>query len=103
MAMTFGQRLKAFRKNENWTQQNLAEMIGVSTQAISKWETDAGMPDISQIVPLSRVLNISTDILLGVVDDNDTKEFEKIYKKCIEIETYIIPKRNQKSINRISL
>lgn len=87
MAMTFGQRLKAFRKNENWTQQDLAEMIGVSTQAISKWETDAGMPDISQIVPLSRALNISTDILLGVIDDNDTKEFEKIYKKCMEIET----------------
>ena len=87
MAMTFGQRLKAFRKNENWTQQDLADMIGVSTQAISKWETDAGMPDISQIVPLSRALNISTDILLGVVDDNDTKEFEKIYKKCMEIET----------------
>ena len=87
MDMTFGQRLKAFRKNENWTQQDLAEMIGVSTQAISKWETDAGMPDISQIVPLSRALNISTDILLGVVDDNDTKEFEKIYKKCMEIET----------------
>lgn len=87
MAMTFGQRLKAFRKNENWTQQDLADMIGVSTQAISKWETDAGMPDISQIVPLSRALNISTDILLGVIDDNDTKEFEKIYKKCMEIET----------------
>ena len=87
MAMTFGQRLKAFRKNENWTQQDLAEMIGVSTQAISKWETDAGMPDISQIVPLSRALNVSTDILLGVVDDNDTKEFEKIYKRCMEIET----------------
>ena len=85
--MTFGQRLKTFRKNEGWTQQDLADMIGVSTQAISKWETDAGMPDISQIVPLSRALNISTDILLGVVDDNDTKEFEKIYKKCMEIET----------------
>ncbi|MBQ7353173.1 MAG: helix-turn-helix transcriptional regulator [Clostridia bacterium] len=87
MAMTFGQRLKAFRKNEGWTQQDLADMIDVSTQAISKWETDAGMPDISQIVPLSRVLNISTDILLGVVDDNDTKEFEKIYQKCMKIET----------------
>ena len=86
MAMTFGQRLKTFRKNQDWTQQDLAEMIGVITQAISKWETDAGMPDISQIVPLSRALNISTDILLGVVNDNDTKEFEKIYKKCMEIE-----------------
>ena len=87
MATTFGQRLRAFRKNENWTQQDLADMIGVSTQAISKWETDAGMPDISQIIPLSRALNISTDTLLGVTDENDTKEFDEIYKKCMEIET----------------
>lgn len=87
MAMTFGQRLKEFRKKEGYTQQDLAELIGVSTQAISKWETDTGMPDISQIVPLSRVFNISTDILLGVVDENDTKGFERIYKKCMEIET----------------
>lgn len=87
MAMTFGQRLKDFRKKEGYTQQDLAEMIGVSTQVVSKWETDTGMPDISRIVPLSRVFNISTDILLGVVDEKDTEEFEIIYKKCMEIET----------------
>ena len=74
--MTFGQRLKKYRKINDFTQQELAEMIGVSTQAISKWETDSGMPDISQIVPLTRVLCISADILLGVVDENDDGEFD---------------------------
>ncbi|MBQ7309879.1 MAG: helix-turn-helix transcriptional regulator [Clostridia bacterium] len=86
MATTFGSRLKKFRKNENLTQQELAEALGVSVQAISKWETDTGMPDISQIVPLSRVLNVSADILLGIIDENDSTEFDEIYEKCMAIE-----------------
>ena len=47
--MTIGQTIKLYRKEKALTQGQLAELIGVSTQAISKWETDAGMPDISQI------------------------------------------------------
>jgi len=84
--MTFGQRLKKYRKINDLTQQELAEMIGVSTQAVSKWETDSGMPDISQIVPLTRVLGVSADLLLGVVDENDNEEFEEVYRKCMELE-----------------
>ena len=85
--MTFGQRLKDYRKREGWTQQELADILGISTQAISRWETDTGMPDISQIVPLASALNVSTDLLLGVVNKNVDKEFETIYQKCMEIET----------------
>lgn len=66
---TVGQNIRRFRKEKNLTQSELAELIGVSVQAISKWETDAGMPDISQIVPLARVLDVSTDCLLGMVDN----------------------------------
>jgi len=84
--MTFGQRLKKYRKLKNLTQTELAEAIGVSTQAISKWETDTGMPDISQIVPLSRELSISSDILLGIVNDETDSEFENLYKECMEAE-----------------
>ena len=84
--MTFGQRLKKHRKLKNLTQTELAEAIGVSPQAVSKWETDIGMPDISQIVPLSRELDISSDILLGIVDDETDREFEKIYAECMEAE-----------------
>ena len=87
--MTFGQRLKRYRKEASLTQMELAEAIGVSMQAVSKWETDTGMPDISQIVPLSRELMVSTDTLLGV-SDNETDEFEVVKKKCFEIKAYPI-------------
>ena len=63
-----GNNIVTFRKEKNLTQSELAELIGVSTQAVSKWETGSGMPDISQIVPLARVLAISTDKLLGHTD-----------------------------------
>lgn len=63
--MSIGERIKVYRKEKNLTQGQLAELIGVSTQAVSKWETGAGMPDISQIVPLANVLGISTDKILG--------------------------------------
>lgn len=61
--MAIGQTIKLYRKEKHLTQSELAELLGVSTQAISKWETDEGMPDISQIVPLGKVLKISTDKL----------------------------------------
>ncbi len=69
--LSFGARLKSIRKERNLTQSELGELIGVSVQAISKWENDIGMPDISQIVPLARVLNVSTDTLLNYCSDSD--------------------------------
>lgn len=50
---------------KNLTQVELAKSIGVSMQAISKWETDVGLPDITQIIPLCIALDISTDELLN--------------------------------------
>ena len=79
--MTIGQTIKLYRKEKNFTQSELSELIGVSTQAISKWETDSGMPDISQIVPLARVLEISTDKLLGHTDSAFEKEVTEIRQK----------------------
>lgn len=79
--MTIGQTIKLYRKEKNLTQAELAELLRVSTQAVSKWETDAGMPDISQIVPLARVLEISTDKILGNTDAAFEKEVDKIRNK----------------------
>lgn len=76
--MTTGQTIKLYRKEKGFTQGQLAELIGVSTQAISKWETDAGMPDISQIVPLAKVLQISTDKLLGHTNEDFEQELKEI-------------------------
>ena len=76
--MSIGERIKVYRKEKNLTQGQLAELIGVSTQAVSKWETGAGMPDISQIVPLANVLGISTDKILGNIEEGFEKEAAEI-------------------------
>ncbi len=76
--MSIGKTIKLYRKDKNLTQNELAELIGVSTQAVSKWETDVGLPDISQIVPLARVLEVSTDKLLGNTDANFDNEVGEI-------------------------
>lgn len=76
--MSLGQMIKLCRKEKKFTQSELALQIGVSMQAVSKWETDSGMPDISQIVPLARVLEVSADKLLGLSGDKSEEEFLKI-------------------------
>lgn len=65
MNETFGQRFTRFRKQRNLTQEELGERIGVSGQAVSKWENDASMPDIGLLVQLSEILDVSLDELLG--------------------------------------
>ena len=72
--MSIGHRIKFCRKERGFTQSELAEVIGVSMQAVSKWETDTGMPDISQIVPLAKALDVSTDYLLGIDKDKEKTE-----------------------------
>lgn len=63
--MTFGEKLKTIRKQAGMSQEKLAEKIGVSRQAITKWETDAGIPDIENIMALSALFNVSIDELLS--------------------------------------
>lgn len=62
--MTIGESIRHHRKRLNLTQLELAERVGVSVQAISKWETNTGLPDISMAVPLARALGTTTDELL---------------------------------------
>lgn len=66
--MAISDQIKYYRKNGNLTQSQLAELVSVSPQAISKWETGIGYPDLSMIVPLARALRISTDELLEYKD-----------------------------------
>ena len=72
--MSVGQIIKFYRKEKGFTQSELAEIIGVSIQAVSKWENDVGMPDISQIVPLARALHIFTDTILEFNNDAELED-----------------------------
>lgn len=71
--MTIGESIRHHRKKLNLTQAQLAERIGVSAQAVSKWENGAGLPDISMAVPLARALGTTTDELL---------RFGERYQEC---------------------
>ena len=66
MNESMGQIIKRLRKERNLTQEELAEQLDVSAPAISKWENDTSMPDISQIVPLASVFGVRTDVLFGL-------------------------------------
>ena len=58
-----GNNIKIIRKQIGLTQEELALHIGVTPQAVSRWENGTGMPDISMVVPLAKTLNVSTDYL----------------------------------------
>lgn len=59
-----GKLIASYRKRKNMTQQELADALGVTNRAISKWETGRGVPDISILENLSRILGISIDALV---------------------------------------
>ena len=63
--MAFAEKLKALRKQAGMSQEKLAEKLGVSRQAVTKWETEAGIPDIENIMAVSSLFGISIDELLG--------------------------------------
>lgn len=64
MNETIGNRIAKFRKAKNMTQEDLANLMGVSSQAVSKWENDASCPDISLLPQLCAVLGVTADELL---------------------------------------
>lgn len=73
--MTFGTIIKDLRLKHNMTQERLAELLNISPQAVSRWETGAAMPDISLLSPLSNLFSVTTDYLLGM--DTYQKDLRK--------------------------
>lgn len=62
---TIGKRIQALRKERGLTQKQLADAVGVTPQAVSKWETDESCPDITALPLLAGALGVSVDTLLG--------------------------------------
>ena len=62
--MTLGNRLYEMRKEKGLSQEKTAEVLGVTRQTISKWETDQSTPDFDKILPLCELYGISTEELL---------------------------------------
>lgn len=75
----FGEKLKNYRKQKNLTQEEAAEKIGVSGQAVSKWEKGECLPDVYNLKMLGKIYQISVDSLLAL--EEDEKIIDKIYIK----------------------
>ncbi|NJI81038.1 helix-turn-helix transcriptional regulator [Clostridioides difficile] len=71
MILNFGENLKRLRKERNLSQEQLSEMLNVSRQAISKWESNKTYPDIENLMLLRNIFNIALDDLL--FDENKDK------------------------------
>lgn len=62
--MIFADKLIKLRKNNGWSQEELAELMGVTRQSVSKWEGAQSIPDLEKIIKLSELFTVSTDFLL---------------------------------------
>lgn len=72
-----GERLKELRKLNNLSQEQVAKELNITRQAISKWETDKTMPDIENIILLSKLYNVSLKSIMGEEEEKNIEESEK--------------------------
>ena len=86
MEQTLGSRIVAHRKRLGMTQEQLANLLGVTAQAVSKWENDQSCPDVTMLQKIADIFSITTDELLGrepvhkaeiVPDDEDDEDDEE--------------------------
>ena len=62
--MTLGEKLVKLRKENNYTQEQFAEILGISRQSVSKWESDLAYPETDKLIEIGRIYNCSMDYLL---------------------------------------
>lgn len=74
MQVPIGEKISYLRRQKGMTQAQLAEQLGISAQAVSKWESGLSCPDIMTLLPLSRILGVSTDVLLGAGRSEEEQE-----------------------------
>lgn len=77
--MDIGNKIRQLRKQHGVTQENLGAYLGISAQAVSRWESGACCPDIELLPPLAEFFDVSTDELLGI----DRSKASQIIKDCI--------------------
>ena len=61
---SMGERISSLRKEKGWTQKNIADELGITDKAVSKWERDIALPDIATIPKLAELLGVSVEELM---------------------------------------
>lgn len=106
--MTLGQRIQELRKQAGLSQEALGEALGVSRQAVSKWEGDNGIPELDTLIAMSRLFGITVGQLLGVETPEEKPEEESaetsggFTEEQVEeiLRRYVEESRRQESVNQ---
>lgn len=80
----FSTQLKKYRKKNGYTQKQLAEAVGVTQQAVAKWETDKASPDPEMLQKISSILNVTVDSLLDGTTTKDKSKMPKDLNKFLQ-------------------
>lgn len=89
--MTLGEKIAKHRKELNYTQEQLADILGVSRQSISKWESDLAYPETNKLIEIGKMFDCSMDYLLkdevtqksGIQTSAFTEKVEEISRKVL--------------------
>ena len=85
MSIKMGEKIRSLRKNKNVSQEVLAQYLGVSFQAVSKWENGSALPDVAMIPAIASFFDVSTDELF---DFNRMEQEKKIQQLCWDAADY---------------
>ena len=91
--MTFSEKIINLRKAHGWSQEDFAEKLNVSRQAISRWENDSAFPDALNILQISKLFGVTTDYLLN--DDYTSDKDIPVVKNARQETDNIIWKKKQ--------
>ena len=83
--MNISSNIKRLRREADLTQEQLADVLGVSFQSVSKWERNDGMPDITLLPSIARFFNTTVDELLNMDEERQKQESKKLEEKLWEI------------------
>lgn len=78
MKLNISENIKALRRERGMTQERLAELMGVSCTAVSKWESASTYPDITALIPLSEIFDVSVDELIGAKKGERAARLEEV-------------------------
>lgn len=93
--MTFGEKLKGLRKEKCYSQEEMAELLEVSRQAVSKWESDRGIPEIDKLLQISNMFGVTLDYLLKSESPDGNNQSGGYYVSRETIDGFLSYKRHR--------
>lgn len=100
--MTLGEKIAKQRKELNYTQEQLADILGVSRQSISKWESNIAYPETDKLIELGRLFDCSMDYLLKEeVNEKNAAQASGFTEKVEEISKKVMTNNNKNKAKKI--